>query len=129
MKYIDYTENTRKYTSDNRNKPTKAELLVWNMILRKDRLGYRFLRQKPIGQYIIDFYCSKLMLAIEIDGSTHDLKENYDFDRDIKLKQKGIKILHYEDEIVKHKLEYVFDDIKLHIKDREKELNIANSQA
>jgi len=45
-------------------------------------LKYRFLRQKPIGNYILDFYCSKLLLAIEIDGISHEDRIDYDHKRD-----------------------------------------------
>ena len=52
-----------------RKKPTLAESKMWELLMFDKTLKqFRFLRQKPVDQYIVDFYCSKLMLAIEIDG-------------------------------------------------------------
>jgi very-short-patch-repair endonuclease len=49
--------------------------------LKQDKLGVRFLRQRPIGRYIVDFYCPDKKLAIELDGSVHDSKESKQYDR------------------------------------------------
>ncbi len=62
-----------------RNNSTLAEILLWEEIKNRKMLGYRFLRQKPIGNYIVDFFCNKLKLAIEIDGDTHR-EENFEND-------------------------------------------------
>ena len=59
-------------------------------------MGYQFMRQKPIGNYIVDFYCSKLFLVIEIDGITHNDKQEYDKNRDVYLKRIGLEILHFD---------------------------------
>ena len=78
MKYIDeLTRLARK----NRKKMTQGEVLVWEL-LNKRKMGFKFLKQKPIGRFIIDFYCSKLLLAVEVDGGYHDLRQNYDNGRD-----------------------------------------------
>ena len=66
----------------NRNNITEAEKIIWNQILSRDKTGYRFLRQKPIDRFIIDFYCSELSLAIEIDGGSHIKKKGTDDLRD-----------------------------------------------
>lgn len=92
------------------------------MVLRKDRLNYRFVRQKPIGPFIVDFYCSKLLLVVEVDGSTHELKENKDLDRDNYLRNLGIKTIRYNDDLIFGQLENVFDDMKRVIKEREEEM-------
>lgn len=54
---------------------TPGEVLVWNIQKQKRMLGYDFDRQRPVLNYITDFYCKDLMLAIEIDGSSHDFDE------------------------------------------------------
>ncbi len=119
-----YNNKLIKYSRENRNLLTKSELLLWNMVLRKDRLNYRFVRQKPIGPFIVDFYCSKLLLVIEVDGSTHESKENKDLDRDKYLKNLGIKTIRYNDDLIFNQLENVFEDMKMVVKEREKELKI-----
>ena len=50
---------------------TLSEVLLWNELKQKNILGYDFDRQRPIGEYIVDFYCKELSLVIEIDGDTH----------------------------------------------------------
>ena len=76
------TELARKL----RNNMTFAEITVWRMVKGKHIEGYDFHRQKPIGEYIADFYCHDLSLVLEIDGISHEnekvrwkdqLKENY----------------------------------------------------
>jgi very-short-patch-repair endonuclease len=91
----------------NRNNPTEAEQKMWNNFLSKNKTGFRFLRQKPIHRFIIDFYCSKLNLAIEIDGESHIKKKEYDVERDKFLKQIGIKTIRFTNEEVINKPEYV----------------------
>ena len=84
----------------NRKKPTKAEVLVWEKILSKKQTGYKFTRQKPIGRFILDFYCSELNLAIEIDGEYHKDRVGYDKERDEFLKQIGIETIRFTNETV-----------------------------
>ena len=59
---------------------TFCERLVW-VFLRKKQYGYRFLRQYSVDHYVIDFYCPKLKLAVEIDGDVHDLSEQKQYDK------------------------------------------------
>lgn len=102
----------------NRNKPTKAELLIWNEVLRKGKTGYLFLRQKPIGRFILDFYCSKLLLAIEIDGDSHNKRENRDEGRDLYLEQRGVKTIRCTNSDVLGNIERVGTDIRKKIMER-----------
>ena len=78
-----------------RNEMTAAEKKLWYGYLEQDR--NRWLRQKPIGDYIIHFYCPKLKLAIEVDGTTHLENEDiiYDQRRTKELNKLGIKILRF----------------------------------
>jgi len=57
-----------------RNQVTHAEMIIWNY-LRGNQCGYKFRRQHPVGNFILDFYCHQLKLAIEIDGSIHIKKK------------------------------------------------------
>lgn len=64
-------------------------------------LGFQFMRQKPIGEYIVDFYSSKLKLVIEIDGESHDGKFSYDMQRQNFLESIGLTVIRFNDADVK----------------------------
>ena len=64
-----------------RANPTPAEALLWSKLRKRKLGGYRFLRQRIIGPYIVDFYCAKLDLIIEIDGPIHQNQTEYDQQR------------------------------------------------
>ena len=81
--------------NQNRKNPTAAEQKMWNEYLSNDKTGFRFLRQKPIHRFIVDFYCVKLSLAIEIDGDSHEVKKETDVERDKFLKQIGIRTIRF----------------------------------
>lgn len=106
----------RKYLKPFRKKlrssMTKSEIILWKH-LSHDQLGVRFRRQYSIGDYIVDFYCPILQLAIEIDGSTHF--EEQILDRDQKkenyLKSLGIVVKRYPAQEVFNNLEQVITDI------------------
>lgn len=93
-----------------RNWSTLSEVILWNHIKAK-KLGHQFLRQKPIGNYIADFYCPKLKLAIEIDGSSHDSKIDYDAFRDEYFKLTEIHIIRFKDIDIKRNLDGVLMSI------------------
>lgn len=82
--------------------------------------GYDFHRQKPLDNYIVDFFCNELLLAIEIDGLSHIGKEKYDEKRQQRLESLGIKFLRFEDEDVFYNIGKVLDDIEKWIKDNVK---------
>lgn len=99
-----------------RNEMTPAEKKLWYSYLRQNK--YRWLRQKPIGDFIVDFYCSKLKLAIEIDGETH-LKDKdiaYDQKRTKELEKLGIKVLRFWNNDVLNGLDEVINIIEKEIK-------------
>lgn len=78
-----------------RKEPTEEENKIWHILLKKIRP--RFLRQRVIGNYIVDFCCPKLKLIIEVDGEQHYMpeNENYENKRTEFLEQKGYKVLRY----------------------------------
>ncbi len=86
---------------------TKAERVFWEHVRRRRYPGYRFRRQQVIDGFIVDFYCSKLRLAIEIDGEVHNDRKIYDRDRDAILEQHGIKVLRFSNTDVIHDIEKV----------------------
>ena len=63
--------------------------------------GYQFMRQKPIGNYIVDFYCNKLKLVIEIDGESHEGRFSYDMQRQQFLESMGLTVIRFNDADVK----------------------------
>ena len=87
-----------------RNNSTLAEVLLWNQIKKKQIQEYQFLRQKPIDNYIVDFFCYELMLAIEIDGETHNYKVEKDQIRQNRLESLGINLLRFLDIDVKRNM-------------------------
>lgn len=103
---LKYLDELRQLARNNRNNPTEAEKTMWN-ILRNKKLGFLFLRQKPMGKFILDFYCSKLMLAIEVDGDSHDNKKYLDKQRDLYLEQRGIKTIRFTNEEILNDIEKV----------------------
>ena len=91
-----------------------SEVLLWNELKARRLRNYQFMRQKPIGNFIVDFYCSKLKLAIEIDGESHDYEDTVERDqrKDKYLKEIGLIILRFDDLDVKKNIEYVLDTIE-----------------
>ena len=123
LPFIRYNTSNKDRARSNRTNQTKAEQLV-RWILRKKQLWCIFLRQKMIISFILDFYCSKLMLGIEIDGSSHDGNQEYDIQRDEKLRHIWIKIIRYRNEDVFEDIEGVRTSIVEEIEIRKKELSI-----
>ena len=117
-KIIPYNPRLKNLARELRKNSTLAEVLMWQNIKGKC-YGYEFHRQVPISDFIVDFYCHELRLAIEIDGNTHD----YNFDND-ELRQKqleslGISFIRFSDRDVKRNindvlraLEFVISEIE-----------------
>jgi very-short-patch-repair endonuclease len=78
-----------------RSNMTRAEIILWSRLRSKKVNGYKFRRQQPIFDYIVDFYCNELKLIIEVDGEIHSLNEKpkYDLKRDNILKINGYHII------------------------------------
>ena len=90
---------------------TLSEVLLWKEIKNK-QLGFHFCRQRPIGWYIADFYCEQASLVIEVDGDSHEFKQEYDAKRDEYLKSQGIRTLRFHDLDVKKNIDSVIYEIK-----------------
>lgn len=115
--------NLKILARQNRNNPTQAESLFWNTVIRRKLTGYRFLRQKVLDKYIVDFYCPKLKLGIELDGSSHENKQDSDFKRDRNLESNNVKIIRYSNDLIKSNLEGVYYHLLEKLKERKEELN------
>lgn len=98
---IHYNNNLKHLASQLRNDSTQSEIRLWKYLKGK-QLGVRFIRQKPIGNYIADFYCKELRLAIELDGLSHHDEETMKKDeiKEAYLNELGIEILRFEDKEV-----------------------------
>jgi very-short-patch-repair endonuclease len=119
---IPYNPMLKEYARKLRNNSTLAEILLWSQLKRKNILGYDFHRQKPLDNYIVDFFCNELNLAIEIDGITHDFKMESDKIRQTKLESYGIKFLRFTENEVRKNLQGVVLYIKEWIKNNEVKL-------
>lgn len=104
---IRYRDGLTYMSQRNRKNQTIAEEKIWEEILSRDKTGFRFLRQKPIDRFIVDFYCSKLSLVIEVDGDSHLKKKGTDELRDKFLKQIGITTMRFTNEEVINNIENV----------------------
>lgn len=111
MEILKYNGKLKQRSRDMRNNSTLAEVLLWNE-LKQNKIGYEFLRQKPIDNYIVDFFCPVIKLAIELDGSSHDNKEMEDRFRQNELESLGIKVLRFTNEQVKKDIKGVVAEIK-----------------
>lgn len=87
------------YAKQLRKNQTSAEAYLWNS-LRGYKLGTKFRRQQVILGYIADFYSPEFGLVVEVDGSSHIGRENYDAVRDAAMKAKGIRVLRFTNEQV-----------------------------
>jgi very-short-patch-repair endonuclease len=102
-KIIPYNPKLKAYARELRNNSTLSEVLLWKNIKNK-ALGVQFHRQVPMLEYIVDFYCHELMLAIEIDGDSHLYKYEYDVKRQGDLEQQGVVFLRFTDLDVKQNM-------------------------
>ncbi len=104
-----YNKSLRNLASKNRKNGTKAEIKIWNELLKGKKLGVRFLRQRPIDNYIVDFFCKENNLIIEIDVYSHTLEEikTKDNTREEKLTLLGYKVIRFPDSQLMNDIENV----------------------
>lgn len=93
-----YNKNLKQASRDLRNNMTEAEKLLWSRLRNKQILGVQFYRQKPILNYIVDFYCPAANVVVECDGSQHYTIEGLEADhiRDEALGQLGLTVLRFD---------------------------------
>jgi very-short-patch-repair endonuclease len=89
-KIIPYNPELKVLARELRKNMTLSEVLLWNELKQKQISEYDFDRQRPINNFIVDFYCKELSLAIEIDGDTHIYKYDYDEERQRALENLGV---------------------------------------
>lgn len=92
---------------------TTSEKILWKYLRNKSLENNKFYRQFSVGPYILDFYCPKQRLAIEIDGNQHLETDNlaYDQERTLYLESKSIKVIRYFNNEINENVEYVLENI------------------
>jgi very-short-patch-repair endonuclease len=96
-----------------RSEMTVAERHLWRCLRRRQIDGHRFRRQHPYGDFILDFFCVEIGLAIELDGGQHVASVS-DARRDELLSKRGVKVLRYWNDDVLQRTEEVLEDIGRH---------------
>jgi very-short-patch-repair endonuclease len=111
-RFIPYRRDLKRRSQGLRRDPTPAERKLWFEFLRD--LPEKFTRQKPLGHYIADFYCSSYRLVIEIDGDSHfdDRGQAYDARRTAALEAEGIRVLRVTNLEVREEFEGVCQRIR-----------------
>jgi very-short-patch-repair endonuclease len=105
--FLPYDRTLREFCAQYRRRQTPAEKYLWELVLRKKQmLGLKFTQQKPLGNFIVYFYCSKILLVIEVDGEYHEKQREYDQQRTRFLHLYGITIIRFSNK-------EVTDDIKI----------------
>lgn len=101
-KIIPYNPKLKELARKLRNNSTKSEIRLWQQLKGKQLFGYDFHRQKPLLNYIGDFYCYELNLVIELDGYTHQFEDIIikDETKQKELEKIGLTILRFDDDEV-----------------------------
>ncbi|NNM19115.1 MAG: endonuclease domain-containing protein [Croceitalea sp.] len=115
-KIIPYNPDLVAYAKELRKNMTLGEIALWREI-KKKKIGVQFSRQIPIDNYIVDFYCKDLNLAIEVDGAIHFEEGQPDKDRrrQDRLESLGIRFRRFSDLDVKNNLNWVLEEIRSEI--------------
>jgi len=111
-KILLYNPILKELAKQLRKNMTLSEVLLWNELKNKKLLKMDFDRQRPILNYIVDFYCKDLMLAIEIDGDSHNEKYEQDRKRQKELEDVGVRFLRFDDLEVKKNMDNVLREIE-----------------
>lgn len=100
---------------------TVQERKLWNIIRNRQFFGYRFRRQFPIGQYIVDFVCREKKIIIEIDGGQHNEINNIEYDkkRTVFLNAEGFKVIRFWNNEIDNNIDGVYEKLK-------KDFNVEN---
>ena len=116
-KLIPYNPKLKELARRLRNDSTLGEVLLWRELNNKQMYGYDFHRQKPLLNYIVNFYCYELDLVIEVDGQYHNHEEKYQADilRDKELESHDLTILRFTEQEVRKDMVNVLRTIEHHI--------------
>jgi len=112
--YIAYNKSLIEKAKALRNQPTPMEKQFWNELRRMPSYeSHPFNRQKPLGEYIVDFYCHENRLVIEIDGDTHGTREGQlnDQKRTAFLESQGLRVIRFTNREVLHNIDGVMESL------------------
>lgn len=117
MYYLPYNKNLKAFSRKLRNNSTLGEILLWKQLPAGKIRGFTFNRQKPLGNYIVDFYCKPLQLVIEVDGGYHFEKEQkiLDAERQKILEEMDLSFLRFHDEEIRKDIEIVLRRIEQYV--------------
>ena len=104
---LPYNPRLKALARELRNKSTLAEIVLWQQLKNGQRQGYDFHRQKPIDEYIVDFFAAELMLAAELDGESHKLKGAEDEARQRRPEKLGVRFLRFTEADVRSKVDAI----------------------
>ena len=109
---LPYNPHLKPLTREKRKLGILSEVLFWKQVRNKTFHNIDFDRQRIIGNYIVDFYVKTLSLVVEIDGSSHDFRQDYDLERTKFLEDQGLKVFRITDFDVKQNLSLVMKDLE-----------------
>ena len=110
-----YNSTLKSYAREHRNfSISRAEKFIWKAALSRNQLGVKFKRQRPVDQFIVDFFCQSLGLIIEIDGSSHFKKAEYDLYKQKQLEELGFTVIRFPEGEVLNQFEEVYTKL-LHV--------------
>ena len=113
-----YNKNLKEHARKLRSNSTLAEVILWDEVLKQKQLkGYAFLRQRPIGNYIVDFFCKELKMIIELDGTIHRFQKSKDKKREENLQAMGYNIIRFHNEEILKNIHNVKISLELYIED------------
>ncbi|MCE5347171.1 MAG: endonuclease domain-containing protein [Bacteroidales bacterium] len=116
--YFGATPDIFKKAKELRKEETEAEKILWTRLNKNQMMGLQFRRQHPINKFIADFYCAKIKLIIEVDGSIHEIPENqaYDIGRSEILNDFGITVIRFSNEQVINEIESTIKEIERNVR-------------
>jgi very-short-patch-repair endonuclease len=112
--YFGATPAIFKLARELRKNETDAEKILWKKLNKNQLLGLQFRRQHPLNRFVADFYCAKIKLVIELDGSIHDIDENHEHDigRSEILIDFGITVIRFTNDEIMKDIDNVISQIK-----------------
>ena len=120
QRFLPYKQRLTSIARVLRKNMTLSEVLLWNRIKNKQLMGFDFHRQRPIDEYVVDFFCPRLSLVVEIDGDSHEGKLQKDSIRQAEIEQYGVNFLRFEDDDLRSNLDGVVEVIRHWIEENSK---------
>jgi very-short-patch-repair endonuclease len=117
MRFQGYNPELKELARKLRNNSTKAEIKLWRHLRNKQMMGLDFQRQKPLGNFIADFFCPEVRLVVEIDGYTHRFEDtiNKDKAKNEYFRSQSIEVIRFTDDEVFNDIQTVIKTIKQNI--------------